>query len=577
MKAPLTIALVYLLPALVQAAPKKLRYNRDIRPILSDNCFFCHGPDKNHRAADLRLDVREEAVKAGAIIPGDPAKSSLVDRIYTHDEDDLMPPEESKKTLSESQKNLLKQWVIEGAEYEAHWAYTPLAKPALPAGAGDSSPVDAFVIKELAEHEAKPSAEADRRTLIRRVSLDLTGLPPTPQEVEAFANDNAPEAYERLVERLLKSPRFGERWAVWWLDAVRYADTVGFHGDQNQRIFPYRDYVIGAFNSNKRFHQFTIEQLAGDLLPKPTTEQLVATGFNRLNMMTREGGAQPKEYLAKYQADRVRTVGSAWLGATMGCAECHDHKFDPITQKDFYTLSAYFGDVKQFGVYANYGYTPNPELTGWSNDHPFPPEILVESPYLKQRQERIEGQMAAQAVQSLKKSERAAFNAWRGEALAFLEKNPSGWSTPAATVTTATEVPVAKNAKKAAPKKPAAPESAKATVQPDGRILITAKSAQKTHIQMKPGAMRVAAVKVELLPDAAHNGSVELNGKDNGMIILPQFSLRRAGAAKDETVGVYHADAGAKNPRFSGTVEEIGVKAGWRTLAGKSREAQSSV
>src|SRR5204862_6006701 len=220
----------------------------------------------------------------------------------------------------------------------------------------------------LEESHVAPSREADRRTLLRRLSLDLVGLPPAPAEVEAFVKDDSPDAYERHVERLLASPHYGERMAVPWLDAVRFADTVGFHGDQRINIFPYRDYVIDAFNKNKPFDQFTVEQLAGDLLPKPTEEQLIATGFNRLNMVTREGGAQPKEYLAKYGAERVRTVGGAWLGATLGCCECHDHKFDPFTARDFYSIEAYFADMKQWGYYADAKYSPNPELKGFGNE-----------------------------------------------------------------------------------------------------------------------------------------------------------------------------------------------------------------
>jgi len=339
----------------------KLRYNRDIRPILSDNCFHCHGPDKNHREADLRLDLRAEAISAKAIQPGKPEASSLIERIQTHDEDDLMPPPESKKTLTEAQKQTLIEWVKQGAEYEPHWAYTPLVKPAIPGKPG-THPVDAFIQAELAEKKLTPSPLADARTILRRLSLDLTGLPPTPAEVEAFAKDGLPSGIASQAARLMKSPHFGERWAAWWLDVARFSDTVGFHGDQNQRIYPYRDYVINAFNANKRFDQFTLEQLAGDLLPNATTEQRIASGFNRLNMMTREGGAQAKEYLMKYQADRVRTVGGAWLGATLGCAECHDHKFDPFTAHDFYAMSAYFADIKQFGVYATYRAGESEEL-----------------------------------------------------------------------------------------------------------------------------------------------------------------------------------------------------------------------
>ncbi len=267
----------------------KVTYNRDVRPILSENCFACHGPDRNARKAKLRLDDRDWAIKKGAIVPGHPEKSHLVERILAKDPDEVMPPPKSHKSLKPAQKELLNRWIVEGAAYEAHWAYVPPVRPEVPViknKAWVQNPIDAFILEKLEAKGIAPSPEADRRTLIRRLSLDLIGLPPTPAEVQAFLEDHDPRAYEKLVDRLLASPRYGERMAVPWLDVVRYADTVGYHGDQPMRIFPYRDYVIDAFNKNKPFDQFTIEQLAGDLLPHPTTEQLVATGFNRLNMVT---------------------------------------------------------------------------------------------------------------------------------------------------------------------------------------------------------------------------------------------------------------------------------------------------
>ena len=239
------------------------------------------------------------------------------------------------------------------------------------------NPIDGFILNALEAKGIRPSHEAERPVLLRRLSLDLIGLPPSPAEVREFIADKTPGAYERQVDRLLNSPHFGERMAVPWLDLVRYADTVGYHGDQNQNVFPYRDYVINSFNRNKPFDQFTVEQLAGDLLPNASVEQKLATCFNRLNMVTREGGAQPREYLAKYAADRVRTMSMTWLGSTMGCAECHDHKYDPFTSKDFYQMESFFADIKQWGVYMDYDYTPNPDLRGFSNDHPFPPEMQV--------------------------------------------------------------------------------------------------------------------------------------------------------------------------------------------------------
>src|SRR5437867_2156420 len=286
--------------------------------------------------------------------------------------------------------------ILAGARWEGHWSLVKPERPEVPKVQGLKSnvqnPIDAFVFAKLREKGLKPNAEADRRTLVRRVTLDLTGLPPTPEEVAAFVNDKSTNAYEKQVDRLLASPHFGERMAVPWLDVVRFADTVGYHGDQNVNVFPYRDYVIDSFNRNKPFDQFTIEQLAGDLLPNPTVEQRVATGFNRLNMVTREGGAQPNEYLAKYAADRVRTVSSSWLGSTMGCAVCLDHKFYPFRTRDFYQMEAFFADVKEWGVYMDYAYTPNPDFKGFSNDHPFPPEIEVDNPYLQQRKAKLQAQ-----------------------------------------------------------------------------------------------------------------------------------------------------------------------------------------
>lgn len=302
-------------------ARSTIEFNRDIRSILSENCFACHGPDKSHRKAGLRLDIREAALEKAAIVPGKPEESELIARIFSDTTDEVMPPPLSHKTLTPAQKDLLRRWVEAGAEYQPHWAYVLPKRPEVPAvkqAGWVRDPIDAFILGTLESKGIAPSLEVDRRTLLRRLSLDLTGLPPTPEAVQAFVDDTDPKAYERQVNRLLDSPHYGERMAVPWLDLVRFTDTVGYHGDQNQRIFPYRDYVVDAFNRNMPFDQFTVEQLAGDLLPRPTPQQLVATGFNRLNMMTREGGAQPNEYLAKYAADRVRTVAITWLGSTLG-------------------------------------------------------------------------------------------------------------------------------------------------------------------------------------------------------------------------------------------------------------------
>lgn len=340
------------------ASARTIRFNRDIRPILSENCFKCHGPDKNTRMADLRLDIEEgaRADRGGyaAIVPGKPERSALIARITAKDAAVRMPPLYTGKTLSPQEIERLRLWIAQGAKWEGHWAYQPITRPEPPPTTDKTWPlgaIDRFLLARLEKEGLRPSPGADRRTLIRRLSLDLTGLPPTPEEVRAFLADRRPGAYERLVERLLTSPHYGERMAQYWLDLVRYADTVGYHGDQEVSIWPYRDYVIASFNSNKPFDRFTREQLAGDLLPDAGREEKVASGYNRLGMMSTEGGVQDKEYRAKYATDRVKNVSSVWLGATMGCAECHDHKFDPYKQKDFYRLAAFFADLKEKGYY----------------------------------------------------------------------------------------------------------------------------------------------------------------------------------------------------------------------------------
>jgi hypothetical protein len=324
--------------------PDKVEFNRDIRPILSDNCFYCHGNDPSHREGKLRLDLRDEALAKEAFLPGKPKESELVFRILSEDEDELMPPPDSHKKLTQRQKDLLAKWIEQGAEYQQHWSYEKPVKAEIPAG---TNGVDHLVRQRLSSIGLKPSAEADKRTLIRRLYADLIGLPPTPEEVTAFVADTSPDAYAKLVEKLLTNPHYGERMAIGWLDVVRFADTIGYHSDNPRNVWPYRDWVIASFNANKPFDRFTIEQLAGDLLPEATQETRVGSAFNRLLLSTEEGGAQAKDYEQRMLTDRVRAVGTAWLGQTTGCAQCHDHKFDPITQRDFYALGAFFADIKE--------------------------------------------------------------------------------------------------------------------------------------------------------------------------------------------------------------------------------------
>jgi hypothetical protein len=358
------VVVVMILPLIRASGDEPIRFNRDIRPILSDNCFYCHGPDRNKRQADLRLDTEAGLHgtdgNGGAIVPGNPDTSEMVRRILSADPDERMPPPESGKSLTDAQVELLQRWIQEGGRFEGHWSFMPRAtSSALAPQQGKAmsdlqatATIDQWISRGLESQGFAQTEEADKITLLRRLHFDLIGLPPSEAEVAEFLNDDSPNAYERCVDRLLASPHFGERMAIWWLDLVRYADSVGYHGDQEVSVSPFRQYVIDAFNQNMPFDQFSIEQLAGDLLPNPTRQQQIASGYNRLGMMSAEGGVQDKEYLAKYMAERVRNASGTWLGITLGCAECHDHKFDPLSTKDFYRFGSFFADIKEQGLYA---------------------------------------------------------------------------------------------------------------------------------------------------------------------------------------------------------------------------------
>jgi hypothetical protein len=578
-------------------AQDKVRFNRDIRPIFSDTCFHCHGFDAKARKADLRLDIRAEALKKTEndvypIVPGKPEESEIVERIFTADQDDLMPPPKAHKELTAAQKDLIKRWVAEGAVYEPHWAYAPLVRPQVPvigSPEGTSGPVstdhrlgnqssvignpiDAFVREELAKRNIQPSPEAPKSRLLRRLSLDLIGLPPTTEEVTAFLADESPDAYEKQVDRLLASPRFGERMAVWWLDVARFTDTVGFHGDQNQRIFPYRDYVINAFNSNKRFDQFTIEQLAGDLLPHPTPEQLVATGYNRLNMMTREGGAQPKEYLAKYGAERVRSVAAAWFGSTFGCAECHDHKFDPIKTRDFYELQSFFAGMKQWGYYADAGYARNPELSGFGNESPFPPEIQVDSPYRMADRDKIQSELDALVTteqQTLAKDAklRKAFDKWTEESsqLPILTDAPhheEGWGMyPLSALILKGGKPDLDN---------------DVPLGSDGWIRLEKPLATTEELQLTvhPGVSRIASVEVEL-GDLAGGEKLDPETFGRAGKVLKLSASVKGADGKTRKVGIYFGDSFTKDPQYKLGVETLGVTGGWKLPRHDEKDLQA--
>jgi hypothetical protein len=416
----------------------KIDFVRDIRPILSDNCFACHGPDEKQRKGKFRLDLAEDAFKPGKsgevpIVPGAPEKSELVKRVTTTDEDDIMPPPKSKKKLTALQIDLLKRWIAEGADYKVHWAFNKPERPTPPDTAklkAQSSkfkirnPIDAFVLARLEKEKLKPSPEADKATLIRRVTLDLTGLPPTPEEVDAFLADKSPDAYDKLVDRLLNSPRYGEHMARYWLDAARYADSHGFHIDSERSLWKYRDWVVQAFNENKPFDQFTIEQLAGDLLPDPTLDQKIGSGYVRSNMSTGEGGAIEQEYQCKYTFDRVETTSTIWLGLTMTCARCHTHKYDPIKQSEYYSLYAFFNNLNESIMDGN---KPNPD-----------PFIRLPSPDQTARQEELKELIASgeKKIEAPMPELDRAQSAWSKQ---WNRKLSDGWTTLAPELVRSTE------------------------------------------------------------------------------------------------------------------------------------------
>ena len=456
----------------VSAAAGPVQFNRDIRPILSEHCFSCHGPDVQKMKGGLRLDRREEALKPAksgkkAIVPGDAGGSELVQRLHSTDAEELMPPPEAHKPLKPEQKAMLQRWIAEGAAYQGHWAYQPLVRPVLPPGGEGEGGIDRWVGARLETAGLKAATEADRRTLARRLSLDLTGLPATPEMVATFEADNAPGAYERMVDRLMATPQYGERMAIGWLDVVRFADTIGYHSDTPRNIWPYRDYVIRSFNNNKPFDQFTREQLAGDLFPNPTMEERVASGFNRLLLTTEEGGAQEKDYESRYLTDRVRAVGTVWMGQTIGCAQCHDHKFDPITARDFYSMGAFFADVKE----AIIGRREDGMLV------PTEPQAR-ELARLTHEAERLKSQFEGPHPKL-----ESAFGRWRQERLGAL-RSDSLWTATAPTSADSTG-------------------GATVTIRDDRSVLIGGKNpdTDSTLVRFASLPERVVGVRVEVLPD----------------------------------------------------------------------------
>ena len=496
--------------SLLETGP--VRYGRDIRPILSDRCFLCHGPDRANQQAGLRLDIRELAVaprkNGAAIVPGDAAASDLWKRINDHDPDRVMPtPESGKRPLSDGEKALLRRWIEEGASYESHWAFQPPAASAVPSvrdAAWPRNDVDRFVLARMERAGTHPSDEADGEDLVRRLYLDLTGLPPTPEETDAYLSDARADRYERLFDRLTTEEpyrtRYAERMSVPWLDIARYADTSGIHMDAGRQMWLWRDWVIEAFRANKPYDQFIVEQLAGDLMPDATTDQVVASGFNRAHVTTDEGGAINEEYLLEYAVDRVNTTGAAFLGLSVGCARCHDHKFDPVTQEDFYSLIAFFNSNEEPGLYSQ---LPDPNRA-------FEPFIEV-----PRKEDEAKLSILAEAERKAKEQQAGAGEAEKAELEAFVAGVRNGFAAVPATVVGATSA-----------------AGAAMTVQPDGSVLAGGVNpANDEHVVvLRTEGTGMRLLMLEALTDPSL-GAGRTGRGDNGNAVLDHIAVEAVSVA----------------------------------------------
>jgi hypothetical protein len=543
MKRPHPFIAVFVLFAAAQApAAEPVSFSRDVLPILSDNCFSCHGPDEGHRKADLRLDTREGATADAiqAVVPGRPEASELIRRIVSTDEDEVMPPPKSHKArLKPGQTELLRRWIAEGAAWGRHWALEKPVRPATPPG---QHPIDALVDARLRQEGLKPAAPAARVTQIRRLSFDLTGLPPTPAEMESFLHDAAPDAYARLVARLLASPHFGERMAMWWLDAARYADTDGFQADADRNNWPWRDWVVGAFNGNLPFDRFTIEQFAGDLLPNATPEQILATCFHRNHMTNGEGGRDPEESRVDYVIDRVNTVGTTWLGLTLGCTQCHSHKFDPISHADYYSLTAFFNSIDEDG---KAGTAAKPYLAYQS---PLTARAIADAE--KVVAERTPGEAQA------KQEAAAPFVAWLAARHAEVRGGFSAWHVLTATALESTEGTLLAQ-------------------EADGAVQASGPNPNQDDYRLIAAVNlpRVTGLKLEVLPHPSHSGGGLSRGKSGEFILTDiKVQVRRRGSSQVRDVAVSSAVADVskaqKDARSYGDIKGVlddDPRNGWTT------------
>lgn len=495
-------------------------FSRDVLPILSENCLSCHGPDESHRKADLRLDTREGAVLstggAAAVVPGKPDVSELVKRIITEDADELMPPPKSHKPrLKPEEIAILRRWIAEGAVWGRHWAFEPPVKAPLPAGA--KHPVDALVSIEQKKAGVALSVRAAPHTLLRRVSFDLNGLPPTSEQIAAFGKDSSPAAYGREVDRLLASEHFGERLAMWWLDAARYSDTDGFQSDATRTNWPWRDWVVKAFNTNMPFDQFTLEQFAGDLLPNATTEQKLATCFHRNHMTNGEGGRDPEESRVDYVLDRVNTIGSTWLGLTLGCTQCHSHKFDPISQNDYYAMTAFFNSIDEDGKAGN---AAKPYLS-YSSAHA--KRAVTESQSLLEAKTQLDT--------NARKAAEQPFEPWLNARAKEVKQGFQPWHRLSGKLESTEGTRLSQD------KDSIVQVSGPNLPQDDYRLIGPVKLA------------RITGLRLEVMPHACHTGGAYSRGKSGDFILTDiKVQVRRAGSSQVRDIKVASAVADVSAP-----------------------------
>jgi hypothetical protein len=545
-----SLSFIVLLPALT-FADEVVRFNRDVRPILSKNCFACHGFDEKAREAELRLDIAENAygkAESGkvAIVPGKVEESELWKRINLTDPDDIMPPPKHHKPLDNEQKDVLKRWIEQGAKYEGHWAFVKAEMPTLPEGTKDGAAViDGFVAQTLEAKKMSFSSEADRTTLLRRVTLDLTGLPPTPQEVKAFVDDTSPGAYEAAVDRLLASPHFGERMALPWLDASRYADTNGFSIDGGRQAWLWRDWVIKAYNDNMPYDQFLTKQLAGDLLPNASESDLIATAFQRNHSITHEGGTIPEENLTNYAADRVKTYGEAVIGLTLGCAQCHDHKYDPITQRDYYQIFAFFNTLDDRGLDGDGGNNAQPAMNAMS-PLSTPEEI-----------EKVKAELVA-AEQSLARPREQEMALWETQQRELLAKRGIGFVTAPCEALASTTPN-------------GSPEQLR--IQPDQSVDVHGGSyaAYTTTTKLPTNLTKITGLRIVFEPAPQSKGTI---GYGNGSFVMTTVTL----SATSFPAGNVDANACLAIARLSASSQQAGfpvsalyssdTKTGWSPTAG---------